>query len=439
MLISFKFSNILSFNEKSELDLKAEKYTKHENHVIRSFGGYKLLRMAAIYGANAAGKSNIILALEQLRKTVVFGTVDKMETLPIEPFKFSDPKIPTKFDIEYSINNKVYKYILEINDSIIINEILYKLDVKKNKFIEVFTRKSNKETTEELKLYENIDDKAKDKLRAEIYREDLRPNQPFLKEGSNKSLQDVSEAHNWFVSKLIIIGAFARPKSICSFISKEYESEEFKNFFEILETGISKINILKKPLEEYMGFLNDDAKNDIIRRINKYGTFTVPNKDRAVEVIVENGKLYGQELQTEHIGKDEQKANFSLNEESTGVQRLFEIMPALYGIIEKNEITIIIDELERSIHPILLINILEYFNKLTIGQLIFTTHESTLLDLDYFRQDEIWFVEKDKYSESHVYSLAEYKPRFDKKIRKSYFEGRFGAIPILGNTKFLEE
>jgi AAA15 family ATPase/GTPase len=440
MLISFKFGNILSFDEPGELVLKAGKYSKHENHVIRSIGGYKLLRMAAIYGANAAGKSNTIFVIEQLRRIVVRGTVDRSETIPVIPFKFNDSKIPTRFDIEFVIQNNVYKYVLEINASIIINEILYKLDIKKDEFKEIFIRKSNKQNTTELTLNDVDNDQAKEKLRAEIYREDLRPNQPFLKEGANRSLKNILQAYTWFEKNLLIIGAFSRPRSICSFIESEKNTEAFNQIFNIFESGISKINVIKRPLEEYMGTIDEQVKNDLIRDINQYGCGNAFNGRTNIEIILENGKLYGQQLQTLHIGKNKKQAVFSLEEESDGIKRLLEIMPFLYWL-DKNEVTVVIDELERSIHPILLINLLEYLNKRKTeknGQLIFTTHESTLLDLDYFRQDEIWFVEKDNDGCSHVYSLADFKPRYDKDIRKSYFQGRFGAIPILGKPEFLE-
>jgi AAA15 family ATPase/GTPase len=201
----------------------------------------------------------------------------------------------------------------------------------------------------------------------------------------------------------------------------------------------------KRPLEDYLGYISDERKNFFIRIINRKGfhrVLTGKDKDsKKLDVVLENGSLQALDLEIFHTGRNGQKKEFLLQEESTGVQRLFQLMPALYKT-GKNDETIVIDELESSIHPILLINILNYFNHgdNLLRQLIFTTHESVMLNLDYLRQDEIWFVEKDENGASHLYSLAEFKPRFDKDIKSSYLQGRFGAIPLLtGNINFLEE
>jgi len=445
MLINFKFSNVLSFGEENTLDLKAGKYTKHANHVIRSVEDYKLLRMAAIYGANAAGKTNLIYALRELRDIITAGTVDKAETLLVKPFKFSDPETPVKFDIEYSTKKNVYKYILEIQTSVIKSEILYKLDARKNNFIEVFTRKSEKDKTNALYFNGNTEHDQKEMLRAEIYKEDLRSNQPFLKEGSNKSFLDIYDAYDWFVNKLIIIAPNERPYSVFSFFINEYNKPEFKELFKRLDTGISDITVDKKPLEDYIGIISEEKKNYFIRQLNRRGFLRLTpernNSGSEIEVILENDSLKALELVTTHTGANEQTRTFMLKEESMGIRRLFDLIPALYKI-DKDEVTIFIDEFEKSIHPMLLINLLKYLNKEENlkGQLIFSTHEATLLDLDLFRQDEVWFVEKDKYGSSHLYSLSEFKPRFDKDIRKDYLQGRFGAIPfLLGSDNFLKE
>jgi len=441
MLISFKFSNILSFAEVSELNLNAGKYTKHSDHVARCFGGHKLLRMSSLYGANAAGKSNVVNALEQLRRIITKGTVDRSEIIPVIPFKFNEPNVPVCFDIEFITSNHVFKYVLKIKESVIIEEVLYILDKKEEEFNEVFIRKSNNLKTIELTLNDVDDNTEKERLREEIYKDDLRPNQTFLKEGANKYLRNITEAFTWFNKYLIIIGAFSRPYNICSFIEKEKNTAIFSQLFKTFESGISDIQVEKKPLEKYIGFINDNLKNNMIASINQTGFSNISNGKTDIEVIVENGKLYGKRLKTVHTGKDNKIATFSMDEESDGIRRLFDIMPFFY-LLCQGDYTIVVDELERSIHPILLINLLEYFNSKSFenkGQLIFTTHESILLDLNYFRQDEIWFVEKDNHGCSHLYSLSDFKPRYDKDIRKSYLQGKFGAIPITGKPLFLED
>jgi hypothetical protein len=140
---------------------------------------------------------------------------------------------------------------------------------------------------------------------------------------------------------------------------------------------------------------------------------------------------------TQHKGKEEKAVPFEMNEESDGTLRLFDLLPAVELLIHE-EAVVFIDEIGRSLHPTLIKEFLQlYLGRRTKGQLIFTTHESNLLDLKLFRQDEIWFVEKDKAGSSRTYPLSEFKPRYDLDIRKGYLNGRFGAIPFLSNLKDL--
>jgi len=125
-----------------------------------------------------------------------------------------------------------------------------------------------------------------------------------------------------------------------------------------------------------------------------------------------------------------------LQEESDGTQRLLDLIPVFYAILN-SDITFIIDEIDQSLHPSLLYTLVKKImdNDATKGQLVFTTHEANLLDLNIFRQDEIWFAEKNKSGATQLYSLSDYKPRYDLNIRKGYLKGRFGAIPFLGDLK----
>ena len=130
---------------------------------------------------------------------------------------------------------------------------------------------------------------------------------------------------------------------------------------------------------------------------------------------------------------------FEIYEESDGTQRLFDLIPALIEL-SNNDRVFVIDEVDRSLHPNLTKSLIEYFllnSKGLKNQLILTSHESSLLDLKLLRKDEIWFTEKRPSGSTSLYSLEEYKPRFDKEIRKGYLQGRFGAIPLISNLKDL--
>jgi hypothetical protein len=137
----------------------------------------------------------------------------------------------------------------------------------------------------------------------------------------------------------------------------------------------------------------------------------------------------------------EKAARLLLHEESDGSRRLLKLLPFLYRLTRQAGV-IVIDELERSMHPMLARKFIEFFLKAadnSESQLIFSTHESTLLDLDLMRRDGIWFTEKDQEGATHLYSLADFKVRKDLRIEKGYLEGRFGAIPFLGGIDRLME
>ncbi len=153
-----------------------------------------------------------------------------------------------------------------------------------------------------------------------------------------------------------------------------------------------------------------------------------------------NGELTLLKLKARHHLKDEEEhIDFEIENESDGTRRLMDLLPALLHS-KSSEKVYLIDEIDRSMHPLLSRMFLEaYLNDQNCGrgQLIVTTHESQLLDRKLLRRDEIWFAEKDKNGGSHLYSLSEYKVRNDLKLGKGYLDGRFGAIPFLGDLESL--
>ena len=161
---------------------------------------------------------------------------------------------------------------------------------------------------------------------------------------------------------------------------------------------------------------------------------------RGDEIIIvkENGVINVKQLKLEHKGKNGQLINFNIDEESDGTIRLLDFIPAFQDLISKSKV-FLIDEIERSIHPLLIKELVKKFSEdnKSEGQLIFTTHESNLLDQDLFRQDEIWFAEKDKNGITDLYSLSDFKEHKTIDIRKGYLNGRYGSIPFLANLKDL--
>jgi AAA15 family ATPase/GTPase len=156
-------------------------------------------------------------------------------------------------------------------------------------------------------------------------------------------------------------------------------------------------------------------------------------------IVKENNKIWVKTLKVGHIGKRNKSVFFNLDEESDGTVRLLDFVPAFKNVISDQKVYII-DEIERSIHPLLIKELVQKFSadSMTKGQLIFSTHESQLLNQEIFRQDEIWFAEKNNDGSTDLYSLNDFKEHKTIDIQKGYLNGRYGSIPFLGNLKDLK-
>jgi AAA15 family ATPase/GTPase len=202
---------------------------------------------------------------------------------------------------------------------------------------------------------------------------------------------------------------------------------------------VPRLDTYDMDLSKYFGEDEEVLKNEIIEELKSKKTVELNSEDGIVIATKEKGKYIVKIVVCKHLDNKGELVNFEINEESDGTQRLLDFIPACEEIITRDS-TVLIDEIDQSLHPVLLHSLLEKImaDTTTKGQLIFTTHESNLLSLDIFRQDEIWFAEKSKDNGStQLYSLNDFKPRFDLDIRKGYLKGRFGAIPFLADLETL--
>jgi uncharacterized protein len=443
MLIRFIVENFLCFNDEAEFSMVAAKGRILKDHVIsgKNARDVSLLRTAVIYGANASGKSNLIKSMEFARSLIVKGT-PAGEQIPVTKFKLDlkASKRPSRFQFEFKCKDKVYSYGFSLDADCIHEEWLYDRSTPTEKLL--FERKSI------------IGEKTQVTFGKLNYKEDkdeqlliftglgTRPEQLFLTETFQRNTGYFNDIYEWFQKKLIFIFPESAFGGI-EFFLKENEtlSNEFKKYLLMFDTGISDIITEEYDLEKD----RTDIPKEIITNIQK----DLKEKDIKALIRSENNSRYalfknGAEqikalklLSKHKIKGTNKEEHFEIKEESDGTQRLIDILPALMTL-QSFETVIIIDEIDRRLHPHITKKILEIFLSFkSKSQLIVTTHETSLLDLKLLRKDEIWFVEKNKDGESSVYSLEEYKPRYDKDIRKGYLLGRFGAIPFLRGKKGL--
>lgn len=436
MLIRFVVSNFLSFKEETEFNMLTGSFKIHREHVYER-SDIELLRAAAIYGANGAGKSNLIKAFSFFQDTVVKG---KLASVSVK-HKASAGYLqkPTAFELEFIAGEQAYSYGFTVDHNKVLEEWLFKT-ASNGKDKVVFNRTVKSNNQQSLKLDEEYMRSDQDRLRKELFeKEFLVTDKLFLTVAANlkeNKIREINEAFQWVKEKLIIVFSHSRPALLVPNFLFGKRFHAFSN--RVLcgfDTGITRIDTKTLSVEQFFGE-DDRAKAEAVIDKLKSGQQIVHLRSQTEDVvaIMENNKPVIKKLFTQHIGEDGKQVEFELGEESEGTQRLIDFIPALYAMLFEGTV-VLIDEIDKSIHPYLLKSLIAKVmqERRAKGQLVFTTHESNLLDLDIFRQDEIWFAEKDKTGATDLYSLSDFKPRFDLDVRKGYLNGRYGAIPFLAN------
>lgn len=445
MLIRFVVSNLFSFKDETEFNLlpsKAKRLWHHKYHR----GGIDILKLTALYGANGSGKSNLIRSISLLKMMIVRGAIPS--SLSSQKFKLSEASLaqPVELAIEFFAGDAIYYYSIAIQDGVVVDEYFSTNDANQEDRM-IFHRKSTggKASITFFEGFEAVNENAT--LKKIIETDLTKPTQPLfslLNAISNDAFADVRVAHHWFEHGLTII----YPETRASGLVLEIESKQgFKEFANDLmcsfHTGISGLKIDVKSIEEFFGEDNQKEVDEIkfeLKNHPKKKIALLANAKTTEEVVVvkEGDKILAKRLLFEHKGEEGNDVEFRFDEESDGTRRLLEYLPVLNSVIQESA-TFIIDEIERSIHPLIIKEIVSKFSKdeSTKGQLIFSTHESNLLDQEILRTDEIWLTEKSVLGSTKLYSLSDFKEHNTIDIRKGYLNGRYGAIPFLGNLQDL--
>lgn len=427
MLIKFTVENFLSFNNKKEFSMITGKSRSHTSHIY-STPNLSLLKTSYIYGANASGKTNFIKSINFARKCILNGMAS-VNTLE-KNYKLDEDSLnrPTQFEFEILIEDKIYAYGFSffLKTKEILEEWL--VEVGKKEDINIFTREKNK-IENSLKLTET------DNIKLNVYLSDLESNTLLLETLNKKKWEkndyEFLKVLKWLEENLIIIFP-----NTTNYVMEYFENtNSWVEYLNIFDIGITEISFGEREFEELpipkelkSKISNDMANLVLDKEDNK--KIIIGLGDNFLNLYLENNKLKAKEIIFRHKGL-EKEVEFKFYEESDGTKRLLELLPLLEKVKCNNQ-TILIDELERSLHPVLVKEFLRRFYKnmeKTNSQLIITTHESRLLDLDIIRRDEVWFAENSIEEGTNLYSLEEFKTRFDLKLDKAYLLGRYGGIP----------
>lgn len=448
MLLSFSVANFRSFRVEQSLSTLASKRLgpcAGSAHVYPLPGTQEhALRVAALYGANAAGKSNVVRACLALQRLVCEGT-DPGDEMPRDPFLLDDSSRnePTSFEVQFVQDGTVFRYGACFDAQRVHEEWLSAYEGKKERSLFARTSTDTGDTTVELGPAAT-GESSTTKLRslAEVA---ARPNQLFLNEVRNLDNPQAQGVRlhcviQWFTSTLKVIPPGAAFVSLIEKVASEEEFARFASeFLRDASTGISSLETesLEIPKSQFPPAVLDTLEGE---RHDRYLPAPLPV---GWEFVKETGgdTVKIRRIVASHVDEERRTVQLPLNKESDGSQRLLHLLPALYQLA-KHPRVYVVDELERSMHPMLARKFVEFFVKAGDGsnsQLIFTTHESGLLDLDLIRRDGIWFAEKDRDGATHLYSLADFKVRNDLRIDKGYLQGRFGAVPFLNGLDRLIE
>ncbi len=451
MLIRFTVENFLSFKDEVEFSMVAGRPRKHPDHILPRLSNrdIRILKTAVIYGANASGKSNLIKAMSFAKNLIVQGTRPN-QRIEASPFLFdtTTKELPSKFNFEVKCNERIYEYGFEVDRRNVRTEWLYEIRPSGPKAI--FERSTDLARQTTHVIPGSVPYTAEqDEQFFRFVAKGTRPNQLFLTECIERNVTYFEEISHWFNEKLVLVFPDTRPAGIeIAFMSDETFKSEFIDLIKLFDLGIENIRLEDFELDSETR-IPAQVKEQIMQDIRNmsldpesHAIVQIPALNVLV-LIDENQDIVSKKFVTLHkVTGDDQYEPLELSEESEGTQRIFEIIPALFELLsDDRERVFVIDELDRRLHSMLSYKILELFLSNSTrrnNQLIVTTHEVGILDLDLLRRDEIWFIEKNSAGASSVFSLEEFHPRYDKDIRKSYLQGRFGAIPLLPSRRSLE-
>lgn len=446
MLIGFSVSNYKSFNEPQSISFVASKITRHKAHISNITNKRKLLKSGLIFGANAGGKSNLVKAVFFSREIVLNGVGNV--NLSKRHFKLAENKYmePGVFQYRIMLDQQEFSYGIAVSyaNHEIVGEWLSEIKSNEEE-IYLFNRGIHQDGSSYAEsdiLFETKEDRVKldfyldgfGENISDAYRKKTILNDIALRTTDKDGLfAKIRKVYEWFENMIILF-----PNSKYGRLNDAAADEEkrtlFSNLMSFFDTGIESVETQKEEMDFDKILENmplEDAekiKADISNKTSDHPIMFKMNKQFFVLRKDESGNIVYNKLLINHGNPDDL---FEYADESDGTKRLFDLIPLFYK--QTRNRVIFIDEIDRSLHTNLTKRFLELFYEYAENyncQIIATTHDSNLLDLDLLRQDEIWFVERQEDHSSKIFSLNKFKERYDKKIDKEYLLGRYGAVPV---------
>ncbi|MCI1680036.1 MAG: ATP-binding protein [Ewingella americana] len=415
MIIEFSLTNFRSIASTQTLSLNASKFKGLDENIIHleEPNKFSLLRSAAIYGANAAGKSNFMVGLRTMQRMIVKSASNSQsgDDLPVHSFKL-DPELissPSEFELTFIINNIRYQYGFSATKEKIIEEWLFAYP--KGRPQRWFLRAWNS----------SIDDYEWDMGNYLIgekssWQKATKHNALFLSTAVQLNSVQLKPIFSWFMNKLRFTSVAGWNNKFSAKLCFEDKKDDVMSFLKAADLDIDDILVTKE----------------------KFDPRKIPNgiPDNFKELIIENMKDEEDfEIQTIHKNSSGELIPFDLDDESDGTKKLFSFAGPWVDSLKRGNV-LFIDELHDNLHPKLVKFLVELFNNKKTNpnnaQLVFTTHETSILNQDVFRRDQIWFCEKDSLKATKIYPLTDFSPRKGREnLEAAYLDGRYGALPYV--------
>ncbi|MGF7145368.1 hypothetical protein HNQ56_003809 [Anaerotaenia torta] len=450
MLVKISVENFKSFDKLAELTMiSSNKIRINGEHKLK-IKNTQLLKYGVIYGANASGKTNLIEFFRFFKESVRAG-------IPLEAVqmfcknKEENKERESSFELQITVGDKFYAYGFSavLSKRKITSEWLYEL-YQNGSAKCLFQREKNNRPV----LDESINLSSIEKNKFNIYADDFEGNETTLfltemnrgkKYDTHSKLLFFKDVFEWIQNHISVIMP-GMPLVDLEYYYDKDSLQMINQLIETFDTGISQVKMEEITLDELSNAMPkpifDKVMNQVKSRIeeqeNSSFRMTMRSNENFFNIDVQGHNEL--KITTIRLHHNRSFYDFSFEEESDGTRRLFDLMDMLLN--KREDVIYVVDELERSLHPKLTERFLKLFMELHKDhrmQLLFTTHESSIMDQTIFRRDEIWFIERNADNFSTIYSLDRFKERYDKVLSKAYLEGRYGAIPVFTSFDFREE
>ena len=443
MLIRFAVENFASFKDMTEFNMMASKIVRHSDHVV-SCNGKRVLKSAVLFGPNASGKSNFVKAIFVASQLVLYG-LDRISVFK-KYFRLDDAckDKPGVFQFDIFANGHFYSYGFAISyqSQSIVEEWLYNIDKQDDEKC-IFLRSSTAPGVSRIRSDLSFSS-PKEKMRFQLYKEDFFSNKmeqrfflndiAFRAPSDNPSYQAFADVFGWF-TRLYVLFPNVKYMGIEELLENRDNKTKVENLLSYFDTGIKSLS--RKPVDfDKIASKLGKSIDRILSALNGRKSYLCQLDSSLYEFVKEGGRINAYVIMTNHGNSSDL---FEFGDESDGTKRLFSLIPIFRDATKES--VIVIDELDRSLHTEATKEFIDRYFEISKGvksQLIATTHDTNLLDLDFLRQDEIWFINRKKDCSSELYSLNAFNERFDKKIEKEYLFGRYGAVPNF-RPKFLSD